>query len=363
MTPSARRHISASGSGSAYDAGPSGGGERVRIVDLAQELQLSVATVSRALNHVPTVDDDIAQQVRDLAERRGYVANRLARSLRMRTPPFVGFLVPDVENLAYSIAVDACAKYVGQLGYQLILVISGDDSASEYAALRSLAEAQVAGLIVAPSPDMSEESRALLAGRSVVQFNRDCGLSDYTVVCDDRPAFADATRHLLELGHTRFAYVGTTDVVSNGRDRLEGVRGELSRAGRRLSNASTRLLPPTETDGYAAAYELFTTGSRPTALVVGSSNLSMGVARAVRELGIAIPQEMSLVVYGDDRWGGLYEPGLTTITAPYREMARTVADIVTELLSGGRRPRRGPVRLPAELVIRGSIAPAPPRSR
>lgn len=335
----------------------SGPEQLVRIVDLATELDLSVATVSRALNNVPVVRPEVARRVRDHAARRGYVTNRLASSLRSRTRTFVGFLVPDVENLAYSIAADACAQYVARAGYQLILAISGDDAESEYDALRGLAEAQVAGLIVAPTSGMKPSSRALLRDRSVVEFNRLTGLSEHSVVCDDQAAFEQATRHLLDLGHSSLAYIGTTDAVSNGRERIAGVRTELRRAGKRLQKQRTRLLPPTEKDGYHAARELLTGSSRPSALVVGSSNLSMGVARAVRELGIRVPDEMSLIVYGDSRWGALYEPGLTTITAPYREMARTVADIVTGLVARDSGAASGTVRLPADLLVRESTAP------
>lgn len=327
----------------------------VRIVDLANELNLSVATVSRALNNIPAVRPEVAERVREHAARRGYVANSLARSLRSRTRTFVGFLVPDVENLAYSIAADACAKYVARSGYQLILAISGDDPDSELEALRSLAEAQVAGLIIAPTPETRAASRDLLAGRSVVEFNRVSGISGHSVVCDDFAAFRDATGHLLDLGHTSVAYIGTTETVSNGKERMAGVRDALKDAGRRLQRSRVRLLPPTEKDGYDAAMQLLGGPRRPTALLVGSSNLSMGVARAVRERGIRVPDEMSLVVYGDSRWGELFEPGLTTIRAPYREMARSVADIVTGLLADeNQQDRSGAVRLPAELVVRQS---------
>lgn len=332
------------------DAGP------VRIVDLAQELGLSVATVSRALNNSDAVRAELAEQIRSHADRRGYVANRLASSLRSRTRNFVGFLVPDIENLAYSIAADACARYMANSGYQLILAISGDDPQLEYSALRSLVEAQVAGLIVAPTSDMASSTRALLRGSNLVEFNRTAGLSDYSVLCDEQAAFVQATRHLLDLGHRSIAYIGTTDALSNGRERLDGVRRELADAGTALDPRWTRLLPPTEKDGYESARALLSDSARPTALLVGSSNLSMGAARAVREMGIRVPHEMSLVVYGDSRWGELYEPGLTTVTAPYQAMARCVTDIVSRMVKGDIEASSGQTRLEAEFVIRGSTA-------
>jgi LacI family transcriptional regulator len=329
----------------------------VRIVDLAEELGLSVATVSRALNNSDSVRPEVAERIRGHARQRGYVANRLARSLRSRTRNFIGFLVPDIENLAYSIAADACARYLANSGYQLILAISGDDPELEYSALRSLVEAQVAGLIVAPTSTMTPNTRTLLKGSTVVEFNRTAGLSKQAVLCDDHAALATATRHLLDLGHTAIAYIGTTDALSNGHERLDGVRQELARAGRTLDPRWTRLQPPTEKDGYDSARSLLSTSPRPTALLVGSSNLSMGTARAIRELGIQVPAEMSLVVYGDSRWGELYEPGLTTVTAPYQAMARQVTDIVSRMVGDETDAGSGHTRLAAELVVRGSTAP------
>ncbi len=329
----------------------------VRIVDLAAELGLSKATISRALSNNPAVRPEVARRVQQHAAARGYVANRLARSLRDQHRTFVGFLVPDVENATYSIAADACAQYVARSGNQLILAISGDDGERELQAIRSLAEAQVGAIIVAASQEMSEESRRLLSGMPVVEFNRSLGLSRDGVFCDDRAGFAQATRYLLELGHREIGYVGSTDAISNGRERLEGVRQELLRHGLPLPERRVVLAAPTEADGFLAAQQLLSAPDRPTALLVGGSNLSIGAARAVRRLGIAMPEDLSLVVYGDADWGGMYTPTLTTIKVPYREMARTVANGVAGRLSAGDDQPAGEVRLAPELVVRESTAP------
>ena len=337
------------------------GRDSVRIVDLAAELDLSVATVSRALSNSPAVRPEVAQRVRDHAATRGYVANRLARSLRSQARSFVGFLVPDAQNLAYSIAATATAQHVARSGNQLILAISGDDPEQELQAIRSLAEAQVGGLIVAPSPHVSEESRRLLRTMTVVEFNRSAGLSTEMVLCDERGAFAEATRHLVDLGHRSIGYIGSTDLLSNGRERLEGVRSELERNGLALREEHVRTLPPTQEAGEEAAREILGGPGRPTGLVVGGSNLSIGVAHTIRRLGLTLPDDLSLVVYGDSDWGELFTPTLTTVKAPYLDMARVVTDAVSALMSPDP-VRGGEVRLDAELVVRESTAP-PPRTR
>ncbi|MGH3328185.1 MAG: LacI family DNA-binding transcriptional regulator [Streptomycetales bacterium] len=337
----------------------------MRVTDLAAELNLSTATVSRALNGSSAVRPEVARRVLKLARRRGYVPNRLARSLAARSQPFVGFLVPDVHNLAYSIAAGVCAQLFGAAGYQLILAISGDDPERESEALSGLAGAQVAGLIAAPSVGFTDRSREILSALPVVEFNRSGELGARGVFCDDRSAFEAAVDHLLSLGREDIAYLGTTDTVSNGRDRLEGTRAALRRAGLSLSPRRIRLEAPTEEDGYKAARELLDRADPPSALLVGSSSLSIGAARAVQELEAAVPEKLSLVVYGDRAWPALCHPGLTTIAVPYREMAEVVAGLMLDLVSAQGDDPSGAERgadhrlLPAELVVRASTAGNP----
>lgn len=331
-------------------------GRAIRVADLAAELNVSTATVSRALNGSAAVRPQIARRVRDHARVRGYVPNHLARSLAAQSRTFVGFLVPDVQNLAYSIAAGTCARLLGAAGYQLILAITGDDPQREYEAVTGLAGAQAAGIIAAPSAEIADEGRAALAHLSVVEFNRTADVADNGVFCDDRAAFTEAAGHLLGLGHTEIAYLGTTDAVSNGRWRLEGVQLAHTRAGVPLDPRRVRLVVPTEDAGYAVTRDLLA-GTRPTALLVGSSNLSVGAARAVREAGLDVPREVSLVVYGDPRWSDLCHPRLTTIAAPYREMAEVVADLMLQLLASPQAPRPGRHLLPAQLIVRSSTAP------
>ncbi|MGH3341763.1 MAG: LacI family DNA-binding transcriptional regulator [Carbonactinosporaceae bacterium] len=344
------------------DARAKGRRAAVRLADLAAELNVSTATVSRALNGSSVVRPEVVQRVRMLASQRGYVPNRLARSLAALSQPFVGFLVPDVHNLAYSIAAGECARLLRATGHQLILAISGDDPERELEALSGLAGAQVAGLIAAPSIGITDRSREILSTLPVVEFNRSGALAAPGVFCDDRSAFEEAADHLIALGHRDIAYLGTTDRVSNGRARLEGTRTALRRAGLSLAPRRTRLEAPTELDGYQAARGLLDGADPPSALLVGSSSLSIGAARAVRELDASVPGNLSLVVYGDRDWPALCHPGLTTIAVPYREMAEVVAGLMLGLITtqGGEPARSGtgPEHrlLPAELVVRASTA-------
>ncbi len=338
-------------------------GRTTRVADLAAELGLSTATVSRALNGSDAVRPEVARRVLDHARRRGYTPNWLARSLAAQSQTFVGFLVPDINNTAYSIAAGACARLLGAHGYQLILAITGDDPEQEYEALNGIAGTQAASVIVAPSAGITEQASRALATMPVIEFNRTAGLGPRGVFCADRAAFQEATQHLLELGHTDIGYVGTTDAISNGRERLAGVRDALAAAGLELAPERVRLLSPTEARGWAAARELLDRTDRPSALLAGSSSLSVGAAQVVRELDLTVPDELSLIVYGDPEWSGLCDPGLTTIAVPYREMAEVVADLIVGLVNGS--PRGCAVDeqhwLPARLVSRGSTA-APSRS-
>lgn len=334
-------------------------GQSVRVADLATELGLSTATVSRALNGSEAVRPEVAQRVLAHARERGYNPNRLARSLAAQSQAFVGFLVPDINNAAYSIAAGACARLLGLQGYQLILAITGDDPEQEYQALSGIAGTQAASIIAAPSIGMTDQSRRILAELPVIEFNRSAGLGPQGVFCADRVAFHEATRYLVQLGHRDIGYLGTTDSISNGRDRLQGVRDALTEAGLELPPERLRLVPPADTRGKAAARDLLDSPNRPTALLVGSNSLSLGAASAVQELGITIPDNLSMIVYGDTEWPALHDPGLTTIAVPYHEMARVVSERVIDLLneSRGSREESDQRWLPARLIPRGSTAP------
>jgi LacI family transcriptional regulator len=340
----------------------------IGVVDLARELGISTATVSRALNGSPAVRPELAERVRQHAQARGYVANRLARALSANTSrAFVGFVIPYVDTPAYSAVAAECARLFsedGPDGTQMILTITENDPERELRQLRELLASRVAGLVISPSTHVLEDTKRLLASVPVVELHRACGIDAPGVFSDDEQAMAESVLHLAALGHRSIGYLGTPVALSNGATRLRGMRRGAVLAGLDPDGLPTCLIEPTTDNGQRGVLELLERPDPPTALLIAGGALSIGAARAVRASGRRLPEDLSLVVYGDPSWFALSEPPLTTVAVPYPELAKRAARLLLDRLderpgaSGG-----GQHLIKPELVIAGSTGPPGGSSR
>ena len=337
----------------------------IGVVDLARELGISTATVSRALNGSALVRPDLAERIREHAQTRGYVANRLARALSANTSrAFVGFVIPYVDTPAYSAVAAECARLFsehgagGPDGTQMILTITENDPERELRQLRELLASRVAGLVISPSTGVLDDTKRLLAGVPVVELHRACGIAAPGVFTDDEQAIAESVLHLAALGHRRIGYLGTPVALSNGAARLRGVRRGARLAGLDPDGLPSCLIEPTLDNGQRGALDLLNRPEPPTALLVAGGALSIGAARAVRASGRRLPDDLSLVVYGDPSWFALSDPPLTTVAVPYPELARRAARLLLDRLDDppGAAPSP-PELIKPELVLAGSTGP------
>jgi LacI family transcriptional regulator len=331
----------------------------VGVVDLARELGISTATVSRALNGSPLVRPELAERIRQHAEASGYVANRLARALSANTSrAFVGFVIPYVDTPAYSAVAAECARLLSRDGTQLILSITENDPERELTQLRELVASRIAGLVISPSTGVLPQTRQLLRDLPVVELHRTSGIGAPAVLADDEQAMVESVLHLAALGHTKIAYLGTPEALSNGAARLAGIRRGLELAGLDPAEVPMRLVEPTRELGRQAAIELL--AEDITALLVGGGSLSVGAAAAARTSGRRIPEELSLIVYGDPVWFALADPPLTTVVVDYAELARRAARLLLTAIdaatSGASSPAPGPHLVTPRLRLAGSTA-------
>jgi LacI family transcriptional regulator len=337
------------------------------VVEMARDLGVSTATVSRALNGSPAVRRELADRIREHAEARGYVANRLARALSARTSrAFVGFVIPYVDTPAYSAVAAECARLLSAAGTQMILAVTENDPERELRQLQDLVGTRIAGLVISPSTHVLDDTRQLLSGLPAVELHRACGIRAPSVFTDDEQALADSVLHLAGLGHADIAYLGTPQELSNGSTRLRGIRRGMELAGLDPARLTVALAEPTRENGHDAARELLAARPRFTALVVGSGSLSVGATHAVRDSGLRVPGDLSLVVYGDPAWFVLADPPLTMVQVSYAGLARNAARLLLRALdardTGAAPPAAGPYQVGAGLRIGGSTGPAGGRS-
>lgn len=293
----------------------------VTIKDIARMVGVSSSTVARALNDSPHISEATKVKVRAAARKLGYVVHSAARLMRGEASTVIGLTVPDVENEFYATLARAVAEVCRESGFQLVLSITEDDASIEYEHLHALVGAQAAGAVIVPTAAPSAASLALLERLPSAQLIRHLPAldSDWFAIDDER-GIRDATRHLVELGHDRIAYIGAASTLSTGEDRVKGYRSALAEAHIGFRPDLIALGPPRASfarDAFDKIYEAHS----PTAVVSGGSQITVGILQAIAEHDLSIPEQLSFVAYNDSALYESWRPGLTAIALPVREIA------------------------------------------
>jgi LacI family transcriptional regulator len=189
-----------------------------------------------------------------------------------------------------------------------------------------LLEARVSGVIATLTSAPLPQSLAMIARTPSVQLVRQIpGLVAPAVCMGDEMACQRSTEHLLALGHDRIGYIGTSETISTGADRLEGFIKAHSNRGLVPESLAIKLVPPRPGFGYAAVLDLLKLVPRPSASLIGSSELTIGGLRAIRESGLKMPDDISIIGYGDPVWFDLLSPPLTAVSLPVSDLADAAA--------------------------------------
>lgn len=332
------------------------------IKDVARDVNMSTATVSRALRGLPGVSEETRARVVETALRLGYVASPGAAALASGKTRTVAVIVPWVTRWFFSAVVQGAEEVLREQGYDLLLYnLAGDESARHRVFETTLLNKRVdAVLVLSLKPTTDELARLDKLGRPVTIVGADVpGWA--TVRIDDVEAARAATRHLTGLGHRRIGYVGgeiegVLDFTAPAA-RLTGYREALGEAGIEVDESLEAEGGFTVAGGTEAAEHLLGLPERPTAIFAASDEMAFGVLRTARELGLRVPEDLSVVGIDDHEMAGIFD--LTTIAQPVHEQGRVAA---LQVLSALSAPLWAPeqVLLPTELVVRRTTAP--PRS-
>ena len=328
---------------------------RATLKDVAQAVGVSQSTTSRALSGEGYVAPAVRDRVRAAAAQLGYVPHAIARSLRKQVSGSIGVLVSDLRNTFYADLVAGVAARARASGYTMMLV---DDQGSVQDGLggaEAFVATRTAGVVL--TPVSAAVSSYLLAHEiPVVEAARQfsVGVCD-AVVVDSRPVARLATEHLLALGHRRIALLGDETDRITGPERSAGYRDALAAAG--LPIRQDLLLPGgCDVDGARrAAVGLLTQQGRPTAVLAANQVLAEGLWRAVGDLGLRVPDDVSLISLDDARWMSVVSPGVTAVSQDVVALGAAAVDLLLERIASPDREPHTRV-LAAEILPRGSTA-------
>ncbi len=303
--------------------------------DVAASLGLSTSTVGRALSDDPRISAATKKRVARAAESMGYVANRAAQMMRGASSDIVGVVVPDISNSFYATIAHALSEVLARNGYHMMLGETADDPGSELRQVRGFAAAQAAGAIVVPTARPTPETVRLLSALRHVQLLRSVAtLSPQWFGIDDEGSLRQATKHLIELGHRRIAFIGGTPDLPTGAGRWRGYAETLRGAGLNVEPSLSALGPPSSVaHGHEAVDRLLALPAPPTALVTGSVQATRGVLEELLARGTVVPGQLSVVGFGDEMGWSWWGPGLTTLSLPVQQLATTCALWLLDRLS------------------------------
>lgn len=332
----------------------------VRLKDIAARAGVSVMTVSKVMRDAPDISTATKARVRLLAQQMGYVPDTLAQGLRNRTTKLFGLIISAATNPIFARVVMAIEEQAHELGYDVILAHSLNIPEREESVIRRLLSRRVDGLFLTPVYRLETTApvyeELLRRGTPTVLLGHRAPFCNQfvNVETDDVAASYAATQHLLQLGHERIAYFAGPPAAPATQERLEGYRRALREAEIQVDDSLIFNAGSTIEEGEKAALQMLNEAPKATAVQAVNDLVAIGAAIVFLNQGLRIPEDLSIVGFGNVLTSEYFRVPLTTIRQPKLRLGLAAMDSMLKLLRGERPDGK---RLGAEIVVRQSSAP------
>jgi DNA-binding LacI/PurR family transcriptional regulator len=328
---------------------------KVTIHSVAQEAGVSTATVSKVINNTGSISEQTRKKVFAAMKKLNYSPDAAAASLRGKRTKAFGLLVPDISNPFYAEIARRIEDRSHALGYNVIMCNTDNDAAKEKSYLSLLTSQRIDGLVVASafrSPDLLEE--LMEKGFPIVLMASEIPkLAINTVTVDDYKGGYLAASHLLSLGHRKIAII--MESVRSNMVRLAAFKEAMQEAKIPIPDGYIVETEAVIQKGYESAKKLLTLEEKPTAIFACNDILAAGVLQAAKELGVNIPQDLSVVGFDNTVLSTTTSPMLTTVSQPIKEMGTKAVDLLVKEMEGEQTYKER-LLLSPELIIRQSTA-------
>lgn len=328
----------------------------ISLKDLARELDVSISTVSRALNDHPNISPELKNKVRNLARERAYRPNPLAMGLLKQNTRTIGVIVPDLRTHFFSSVISGIESYASEKGYYIIISSSYESYEKEKECIENLLNSRVEGLIVSLSyetKDFSHFEELIDKGIPLVFFDRVC-LPDKvsSVVADNREAARKITAHFIESGYKRIAYLAGPEFLNITGERLAGYLEGLKEHGLELNRDYLLHCEMKPESAAEATRKLLALPEPPDAIFGINDIVAFAAMKEVRKQGLKVPGDIGIVGFTDEYHATVVHPSLTSVTHPTFEMGEAVAELFLETLEAEKPVRQ--VELKTSLIVRDS---------
>lgn len=325
------------------------------IKDIARRTGVSHSTVSRALRGDPLISSETTERIRQAALDMAYLPSAAARSLKTNRSLVLGVIVSSIDDPFFSEIMFGIEDVAQQAGYRLFIAASQHDASREQKIVQSLMEHRADGVIICSSSYSAEQGRQLLEnGFPIVVVNHQGAENfHYSIFHDDIDGSRHITRHLIDLGHRKIAYLGNSLSGRTTLDRLSGYQSELESAGIDIPAGYIHHVAGGDPrSGQQSLAHFLDLPHPPTAIVCFNDMLAIGVLRGCREAGISVPDELSVTGFDNITFSAYTWPALTTFDQPKQSIGSEAASLLLDLLSADSHPD---AFQPKEIILKGKL--------
>lgn len=306
------------------------------IKDIALELGVSISTVSRALRGQIDVNAETRKRVLELAEKLDYQPNTAALSLLKKHTSTIGVLVPNLDYF-FSTAIKGIDEAALEAGYTVMVCQSNESYGKELINTKRLLESRVDGFIISPSSDTKltdHFKRIQDKGIPMVFFDRDInGLKAPKILLDNFEGGYMATKHLIDKGYSKIAYLGGPEKMLMSNQRFEGYKTALKEAGIKFNSKFVEHGDFNQDFAYFNTEELLKFKNRPDAIFAMSDRLALGALLCIRKFGLRIPEDIGLIGFNNEPITTLLSPTVSTIDQPAFEMGKLATRMFIQMIN------------------------------
>jgi len=328
------------------------------IKDISKAANVSIATVSKVLNgDYSKVSLETKKRILKIAKELNYRPNRLARGLASKSTGIIGLIVPDITNPYYAELAQGVENKADKLGYTIMLCNTGEDTHKENSYIDVLIEYNADGVIITGNEKASDIDNI----QNLHNFNIPFVLIDrmipnveYNVMVDNIRGAYIATEYIIKNGHRKIAFIGGEAMAPHPMNRLQGFLQAMKDYGVEIDQNLIRIGTYHVESGYKHALELLESDSDFTAIVCGNDLIAYGAIKAIKQQGLKVPEDISVIGYDDIFISSLLEPPLTTIKQPTYDLGAYATEILIKLIKNESVEEKVKLFVP-QLVVRKSV--------
>jgi DNA-binding LacI/PurR family transcriptional regulator len=324
---------------------------KASIYDVAKKAGVSVVTVSRVINNASTVRQTSRDKVMKAIKELNYQPNSAAQSLARGKTNVIGLLIPNLTDPFIMEVVDSVDRELEKKGYFLALSVIDKSDDSTVRSNFLFQHDRVDGILIL-TPIFEDDYVTSLKNKNIPFVIMDNQLFPFTVssiVVDNFKGGYDVTRHLLELGHLKFGCIGGPEEFLSARHRIDGFNAALAEVG--IEPYKNNRGEFDITTGYDITKKWVEDKELPTAIICGDDHIAFGAIDALRENGLRVPEDVSVVGYDDHPFASKLHPHLTTVKQPAVEIGVKGVEALFNAMNG-KEKQHVVVKLPPELIIR-----------